>query len=56
MKKKNNLGSKENPYCDNKQCTDLGCAKHPNYVPWKELVWVEKYTLDKNGVCKNKIE
>lgn len=55
-KKKIELGTKEYPYCSNRECIDFECLRHRNYIPWNVLSWQEKYIPNDKGVCKDKIK
>ena len=55
-KKEIKLGTKEYPYCSNRQCEDQMCLRNWKYAPWNILLWRENYTVDKKGICKNKID
>lgn len=48
------IGSKEYPYCSNRNCEDKGCARRWEYAPWKQLVWRD-YFEPKNDKCKDKL-
>lgn len=52
MKKKE---EKEKMYCGNRNCQYLDCVRHDKYIPFGVLIRRENYTLDKNGICKEKI-
>lgn len=55
IKKKIEIGTKINPYCSNRKCKDLACLKHWNNAPMNKMVWREKFSLNKNGICNDRL-
>lgn len=55
MNNKIKLGTKEYPYCSNRNCIHYECLRHWNYAPWNILIWRENYEQNNKGICKNEI-
>ncbi len=49
------LGSKEKPYCGNRDCKDMECIRHDRLIPFYKLVWREDFNKGNKDICKDKI-
>lgn len=43
-------------YCDSMTCKDMSCLRNKANTPWGVMVKMAKFTPDKNGKCKDKME
>lgn len=50
--KKNEIGTKDSPYCYNRKCEKLDCCRYYKNIPFNVLVWQEEYQCDSNGECE----